>query len=156
MQPSQEKRELYQLGLIQRNHANLDVNGKAWWQFRHGDMANRFSGKAVLGLIGQAQSNEKWGSLRRPQVDQLTIHWWPLLKRYHWTDRDMRLLIRQVVDCPDEYPLNEDKEFADYRQKALGLKKTNSSQDKSSPDGHPTGWKVALAMVRGLADESSE
>jgi hypothetical protein len=156
LQPSQEKRELYQLGLIQRNHANLDAHGKAWWQFRHGDMANQFSGKRELGMIGQAQANEKWGSLKRPQVDQLTIHWWPLLKRYHWTDRDMRLLIRQVVDRPDEYPLNEDKDFADYRQKALGLKKTKSRQDRSSPEGHPRGWKVAMAMVRGLEDESSE
>lgn len=156
LQSSQEKRELYQLGLLQRNHANLGVNGKAWWQFRHGDMANRFSGKPELGLIGQAQANEKWGSLKRPQVDQLTIHWWPLLKRYHWTDRDMRLLIRQVVDRPDEYPLNEDKEFADYRQKALGLKKAKSNQDKSSPDGHPRGWKVAMAMVGRLENESSE
>lgn len=156
LQPSQEQRELYQLGLIQRNHANLDTNGKAWWQFRHGEMATRFSGKPELGLIGQAQSNEKWGSLKRPQVDQLAIHWWPLLTRYHWTDRDMRLLIRQVVECPEEYPLNEDKAFADYRQKALGLKKAKSNQDKSSPDGHPAGWKVAQAMTRGLEDESSE
>ena len=113
-------------------------------------MASKFHGKAELGLVGQAQANEKWGELKRPMVDQLTIHWWPLLKRYHWTDRDMRLLVRQVVDEPDSYPLKEDKEFADYRQKVLGLKKEKARLDKSSPDGCPIGCKVAWAMVKGL------
>lgn len=150
LQASREQRELYQLGLIQRNFGNLDPNGKAWWQFRHGDMAAKFAAKPELRLIGQAQANEKWGTLKRPQVDELTIHWWPLLQRHRWTDRDMRLLIRKVVDCPDEYPLDEDKAFADYRQKVLGLKKAKSTQDKSSSDNRPIGWKAALAMVNRL------
>ncbi len=149
LQPSHEQRELYQLGLIQRNFGNLDRNGKAWWQFRHGEMASKFSARPELRLIGQAQANEKWGALERPQIDELTIHWWPLLKRHSWTDRDMRLLIQRVVDHPKNYPLNEDKAFADYR-KVLGLKKNKAKRDKSSLDGKPTGWKVALAMVNRL------
>lgn len=152
LQDSPEKRELYQLGLIQRNYANLDAAGKAWWHFRHGDTATQYAAKPELGLIGQAQSNEKWGALKRPQVDELAIHWWPLLKRHHWTDRDMRLLIQKVVDQPEQYPLVEDKEFADYRQKVLGLKKSNAIRDKSAPDGRPVGWKVAMAMVKSFSE----
>ncbi|MDP1591083.1 MAG: hypothetical protein Q8M07_25235 [Prosthecobacter sp.] len=150
LQPTHEQRELFQVGLIQRNYASLNQHGKDWWQFRHQSLSEQFQGSKELGLIGKAQSNEKWGNPKRPQIDELTIHWWPLLVRHHWTDRDMRLLMRGVVDQPDQYPLKEDKEFADYRQKILGLKKDRSKQDKSAPDGKPTGWKVALAMVNRL------
>ena len=147
LQPTHEKRELFQVGLIQRNYARLNQHGKDWWQFRHQSLSEQFQGSKELGLIGKAQSNENWGTPKRPQVDELAIHWWPLLKRHHWTDRDMRLLIRRVVEEPDQYPLREDKEFADYRHKILGLKKTSSKQDKSTSDNQPTGWKVALTMV---------
>lgn len=150
LQPTSEQRELFQVGLIQRNYAGLNQHGKDWWQFRHQSLAEQFQGSKDLGLIGKAQSNEKWGEPKRPQIDELTIHWWPLLMRYHWTDRDMRLLIQDVVAVPDQYPLLEDKEFADYRQKVLGLKKNKAKQDKSSLNGKPTGWKVAMAMVNRL------
>jgi hypothetical protein len=150
LQPDEEQRELVHMGIIQRQFGSLNQHGKDWWQFRHQSLAEKLQGKKDLGLIGKAQSNDKWRVHKRPQVDELTIHWWPLLKRHHWTDRDMRLLIRHVVDESDQYPLKEDKEFADYRQKILGLKKDRSKQDKSAPDGKPTGWKVALAMVNRL------
>lgn len=150
LQPTHAQRELFQVGLIQRNYAGLNQHGRAWWQFRHQSLSEQFQGSKDLGLIGKAQSNEKWGTHKRPQVDELTIHWWPLLKRHHWTDRDMRLLIRQVVNAPEQYPLTEDREFADYRHKILGLKKERGKHDQSSANGQPTGWKVALAMVNRL------
>lgn len=156
LQASPERRELAQLGFIQRNFANLNPHDKNWWQFRHEELAAQFQGDKALGLIGKAQSNEKWGALKRTQVDELVIHWWPLLLRHGWTDRDMRLLLIQAVDRPEEYPLREDRELADYRQKALGLKKNNARQDKSSPDGRPKGWRVALAMVDRARVDSSE
>ena len=52
----------------------------------------------------------------------------------------MRGLLRRVVPHPDSYPLREDKEFADYRKKPLGLVKTKAERDKSAPDGQPAGW----------------
>lgn len=155
LQATPARRELAQLGFIQRNFANLNPHDKGWWQSRHQELAAQFQGDKALGLIGKAQSNEKWGALKRPQLDELVIHWWPLLLRHGWTDRDMRLLLREVLDRPEEYPLLEDRELADYRQKALGLKKNNARQDKSAPDGRPRGWRVALAMVdRAWADSS--
>ncbi len=156
LQASPERRELVQLGLIQRNFADLNPHDKDWWQFRHEELAAQHQGDKALGLIGKAQSNEKWGALKRTQVDELVIHWWPLLLRHGWTDRDVRLLLREVVDRPEEYPLQEDRELADYRQKALGLKKNNARQDKSAPDGRPRGWRVALAMVDRAGADSSE
>lgn len=150
LQATHEQRELFQVGLIQRNYAGLNQHGRDWWQFRHQSLSEQFQNRKELTLIGKAQSNEKWGTPKRPQIDELAIHWWPLLVRHHWTDRDMRLLIRQVVDKPDQYPLLEDKDFADYRQKVLGLKKTSPKQDKSTPDNRPIGWKVAMAMVNRL------
>ncbi len=64
----------------------------------------------------------------------------------------MRGLLRRVLPHPDAYPLREDKEFADYRKKALGLIKGNLERDKSAPDGKPTGWRAALAMIGKLSE----
>ncbi len=147
-----EHRELANIGLIQKSYANLSEHGKKWWNFRHEELAKQFHGKPDWRLVGKAQSLEKWGELRRPVIDEITIHWWPLLTRYRWTDRDMRRLLQRVVPHPDSYPLREDKEFADYRKKALGLIKGKEERDRSAPDGKPTGWRAALAMVGKLSE----
>lgn len=149
---TEEERELANIGLMQAGYAGLCEQGKEWWRFRHEELAKQYHGKPDWRLVGRAQSFEKWGELRQPAVDELTIHWWPLLTRYRWTDRDMRGLLRRVVPHPDSYPLREDKEFADYRVKALGLIKGKDSRDKSAPDGEPVGWRVALAMTGRLSE----
>jgi hypothetical protein len=149
---TEERRELADIGLTQKVYAGLSEHGKEWWNFRHEELAKQFHGKPDWRLMGKAQSFEKWGELRRPAIDEITIHWWPLLTRYHWTDRDMRGLLRRVVPHPEAYPLREDKEFADYRNKALGLIKGEEERDKSAPDGKPTGWRAALAMVGKLSE----
>lgn len=151
-QATEERRELANLGCMQAGFAGLNEHGKEWWQFRHEELAKQFHGQPDWRLVGQAQSLEKFGELRQPAVDELTIHWWPLLTRYRWTDRDMRGLLRRVVPYPDSYPLREDKEFADYRQKALGLIKGKAERDKSATDGKPTGWRAALAMIGKLSE----
>jgi hypothetical protein len=151
-QPTEEQRELAHVGITQGGYAGLSEHSKEWWRFRHGELAKQFHGKRDWLLVGKAQSFEKWGELRQPAVDELTIHWWPLLKRYRWTDHDMRGLLRRVVPHPDSYPLREDKEFADYRKKALGLIKGKEERDKSAPDGKPIGWRVALAMIGKLSE----
>jgi hypothetical protein len=151
-QPTEELRELAHVGITQAGYAKLSDHSKQWWHFRHEELAKKFHGKPDWRLVGKAQSFDKWGELRRPAVDELTIHWWPLLARYHWTDRDMRGLLRRVVPHPDSYPLREDKEFADYRAKALGLIKGKEDRDKSAPDGKPIGWRAALAMIGKLSE----
>jgi hypothetical protein len=151
-QPTEGQRELAHIGIMQANFARLTEHSKEWWRFRHEELAKRFHGKRDWLLVGRAQSFEKWGELRQPAVDELTIHWWPLLKRYRWTDHDMRGLLRRVVPHPDSYPLREDKEFADYRKKALGLIKGKEERDKSATDGKPIGWRVALAMIGKLSE----
>ena len=150
--PTEDQRELANIGLMQAGFAELSEHGQAWWRFRHEELAKRFAGQPHWRLVGKAQSLEKFGALRQPAVDELTIHWWPLLTRYGWTDRDMRGLLRRVVPHPDAYPLREDKEFADYRQKALGLIKGKQARDKSAPDGKPKGWRAALAMAGKLSE----
>ena len=149
---TEDRRELANIGLMQAGYAGLSDHGKEWWRFRHDELAKQFYGKPDWRLVGKAQSFEKWGELRRPVIDEITIHWWPLLTRYHWTDRDMRGLLRRVVPYPDSYPLREDKEFADYRKKALGLIKGREERDKSAPDGKPIGWRAALAIVGRLSE----
>lgn len=151
-QATEERRELASIGLMQAGFAALNEHGKTWWRFRHDELAKQFQGNPDWRLVGKVQSQEKFGELRQPAVDELTIHWWPLLNRYRWTDHDMRGLLRRVVPHPDAYPLRDDKEFADYRQKALGLIKGNEKRDKSAPDGKPTGWRVALAMADKLSE----
>lgn len=149
---TEAQRELANIGLMQAGFAGLSEHGKEWWQFRHEALAKEFAGQRDWRLVGKAQSLEKFGELRQPAVDELTVHWWPLLTRYHWTDRDMRRLLKRVVPHPDAYPLREDKEFADYRKKALGLLKAKTRRDKSSQDGKPTGWRMAMAMVGRLSE----
>jgi hypothetical protein len=149
---TEQRRELANIGLMQAGYADLSEHAKEWWKFRHEELAKQFHGKPDWRLVGKAQSFEKWGELRRPAVDELTIHWWPLLTRYRWTDHDMRGLLRRVVPHPDSYPLREDKEFADYRKKALGLIKGKEERDKSTPDGKPIGWRAALAMTGKLSE----
>ncbi|MCB1206190.1 MAG: hypothetical protein KDN18_18155 [Verrucomicrobiae bacterium] len=148
----EEQRELVDLGLIQKCYIHLSDEGRKWWQFRHEDLAHRFAGSPDWSILGQAQSFEKFGALSRPDIDELTIHWWPLLTRHEWTDRDMCGLIRNVVKNPSAYPLREDKEFADYRKKALGLVKIKDRRGKSAPDGLPKGWKVAYAKIGRLSE----
>jgi hypothetical protein len=149
---TEQRRELANIGLMQAGYADLSDHAKEWWKFRHEELAKQFHGKPDWRLVGKAQSFEKWGELRQPVVDELAIYWWPLLTRYRWTDRDMRGLLRRVVPHPDSYPLREDKEFADYRKKALGLIKGKEERNKSAPDGKPIGWRVALAMVGKLSE----
>jgi hypothetical protein len=149
---TEQRRELANIGLIQAGYAGLGEHCKEWWKFRHEELAKQFHGTRDWLLVGKAQSFEKWGELRRPAVDELTIHWWPLLKRYRWTDHDMRGLLRRVVPHPDSYPLREDKELADYRKKALGLIKGKGVRDKSAPGGKPAGWRAALAMAGKLSE----
>ena len=151
-QRTAEQRELASVGIMQANYAGLPEHGREWWHFRHAELAQRFQGRPEWRLVGKAQSFEKWGTLRQPAVDELTIHWWPLLQRHGWTDHDLRELLRGVVPHPDAYPLRDDREFADYRQKALGLKKDKAQRDKSTADGKPAGWRVALGMVRPVSE----
>lgn len=148
---TEEERELVSIGLIQAGFSGMSEQSKEWWRFRHDELARQFAGRPEWRLVGQAQSLDKFGALRRPVVDELTVHWWPLLTRYRWTDHDLRCLIRKVAPQPDVYPLCEDKEFADYR-KVLGLIKGKKDRDKSSPDGKPPGWRVALAMIDRLSE----
>lgn len=151
-QPTEEQRELVQLGLMQAGYSGMSEQSKEWWKFRHEALAAEYAGKPEWRLVGKAQSFGNYGELRQPDVDELTIHWWPLLTRYRWTDRDMCGLLRQVVPHPEAYPLRDEKEFADYRKKALGLIKGKGPRDKSAPDGKPMGWRVALAMVGKLSE----
>ena len=151
-QPTAERRELASVGVMQANYAGLSEHSRQWWHLRHAELAERFQGRPEWRLVGQAQAFKKWGGLRQPAVDELTIHWWPLLTRYRWTDRDLRGLLRQVVPQPDAYPLREDKEFADYRKKALGLINGKAGRDKRAPDAKPPGWRVALSMIDRLSE----
>ena len=153
-QATEEKRQLASIGMTQRGYASLSKHGKEWWHFRHEELARQFGKTPDWGIVGKVQSNEKWGSLKHPGVDELTIHWWPLLLRYKWTDRDMKEMLRRVLPERDLYPLGEDKEFADYRKKALGLVKGKgaSERDKSAPDGRPAGWRAALSMIDRLSE----
>lgn len=150
--PDEGRRELAGIGLMQAGFAEMNAHSKAWWNFRHEDLSKRFQGKKDWRLVGKAQSFEKWGELKRSRVDELTIYWWPLGVRFGWTDRDMRGLMRGVLPNPETYPLREDREFADYRAKVLGLRKAKEERDKSTPDGKPPGWRVALAMIDKLSE----
>lgn len=136
--------ELYSVGLMQARFARLSEHSKEWWRFRHDSLASEAPPEKWR-IVGVAQSNQKFGELRHPEVDGAIIHCWPLFIRHSWTDEDLRNVLKLLVKRSDLYPLRDERELSDYRA-TLGLRKQDSKRCKSNPEGKPEGWKVALAM----------
>jgi hypothetical protein len=142
--PDPDKRELGALGVLQRNFFNLTDFGKRWWEWRHREAAMRFKGSFKWRSIGKMAV----APLRDApaDADQIVIMLWPLLKRYHWTYRDLMAVARQLLPPPPRYPLEREQDLAAYCSNVLGLRKHDAPAGKSSPDGRPKGYEVALRL----------
>ena len=142
--PDPEKRELAVLGVNQRCFATLSERSKQWWQWHHGEAAERFKDSPKWPTVGKAMADSQTKVWNHPALDQGIIMFWPLLKRHNWSYRDLLNVLRMVMPQPDSYPCHDEKEFSTYCVNVLGLRK--EGQGRTSPDGRPTGWEVALRL----------
>ena len=151
--PDPEKRELAALGINQRNYANLNDFEKNWWQWHHGEAAERFKHSPKWAALGKAMADEHERIWNYPDLDVAIITNWPLLKKHNWTYRDMLEIVKQLLPPPYRYPLESEPELATYCQNVLGLRKSGP-KGRSSHDGKPPGWEVALKMCHKTAEPS--
>jgi len=151
--PDPEKRELAILGLNLRNFAGMDSFGKTWWQWHHGEAAERFKNSPKWSTLGKAMSSDEERPWRQPDLDSVIISIWPLLKLNNWTYRDLQEVARMMLPAPHRYPLESEQELATYCQNVLGLRKSGVT-GRSSPDGKPRGWEVALKLCPKRAESS--
>lgn len=150
--PDPEKRELAALGVNQRFFADMDDFSRKWWEWHHGQAAERYKNSPKWQTIGAAMSDQTEKVWNYPEVDTATISLWPLLKRNNWTYCDLMNVVRQIVCRPGFYPLREEKEFASYCINVLGLHKTGSG--KTAQNGRPPGYEVAMRLCT-KSDKSS-
>ncbi len=151
--PDPQKRELAALGINQRNFASLDEFSRSWWQWHHGEAAERFKNSSKWPTLGRAMAADNEKIWNYPELDLALITCWPLLKKFNWTYRDLLEVAKLILPEPHRYPLQSEPELATYCQNVLGLRKSGP-KGRSSPDGKPPGWQVALKLC-SKAEESS-
>lgn len=144
-----EKRELAALGINQRCFSILSESSKQWWQWHHAEAAERFKGSRKWPTVGKAMAATEMRQQRYPQVDELVILLWPLLKRNHWTYCDMMNVVNRFASRPGAYPCEREQDFATYCNNVLGLRKGGLG-GKTAKNGRPAGMEVVERMCQKL------
>lgn len=139
------KRELAALGINQRNYAQMSDFSKAWWQWHHGEAAERFKDSPKWSTVGKAMAADNERIWNNPDLDLALITCWPLLKKSNWTYRDLLVVVEKILPEHQRYPLESEPELATYCQNVLGLRKAGP-KGRTSPDGKPPGWEVAMKL----------
>ena len=139
-----EKRELALLGFQQRRYPVMSDFEKAWWEWHHGEAAERLSAPAHWTMVGKGMADESTRHQSYPALDDCIIMLWPLVRRHQWSYRDLMNVIRNVAPVPLRYPCEREQDLACYCNNVLGLRK--KSKGKSDPNGTPPGYVVARAM----------
>lgn len=143
-QADAEKRELAALGINQRAFAHLDEFGKRWWQWHHGEAAERFKDSPKWPALGEAMAAEATRHWNYPEVDVAIISLWPLVKRHHWTYRDLLNVMEDALPNHRRYPCEREQDLAAYCANVLGLHK--SAKGKTDKHGRPKGYEVAMRL----------
>jgi len=142
--PDPEKRELASLGVNQLAFAQKDEYAKAWWEWHHSEAAGRFKNSPKWATVGKAMASIESSRWAYPQLDEVVIYFWPLMKRHNWTYSDLRNVLRLIVPRPDAYPCEREQDLAAYCSNVLGLRK--KGQGKTAKNGRPAGFEVALRL----------
>lgn len=145
-QADADKRELAALGINQRAYAHLSAFGKGWWHWHHGEAVERFTDSPKWRAVGEAMSSEATRHWNYPDVDAAIISLWPLVKRHHWTYRDLRNVLKDILPNHRRYPCEREQDLATYCANVLGLLK--SAKGKTEKHGRPQGYDVALRLVQ--------
>jgi hypothetical protein len=104
-------------------------------------------------MLGEAMASEEERIWNYRELDIVIISLWPLLKLHNWTYRDLLAVMTLILPAPHRYPLEREQELAAYCQNVLGLRKSGVT-GRSSPDGKPRGWEVALKLCPKRAESS--
>jgi hypothetical protein len=143
LDPDPEKRELAALGVNQRAFGHLSDFSKSWWQWHHDEASERFKDSPKWKMVGKAMAAQETKIWNYPDLDNVVILLWPLVKRHNWTYRDLKAVVSRVLPAPHPYLLEREQDLAAYCTNVLGLQKHGCPPGKSSPDGRPTGYEVA-------------
>jgi hypothetical protein len=139
-----DKRELAVIGWQQRHFSKLDSVSKTYWEWHHSQAAQRFANSDKWVTVGEAMSSQETKYHAYPVVDRLVISLWPLVKKHGWTYRDLLNVIWAITAHDKRYPRRREQELATYCNNVLGLRKDRTG--KTSRDGKPEGWKVAIRL----------
>jgi hypothetical protein len=139
-----DKRELAVVGWQQRHFSKLDSISKAYWEFHHDQAAQRFKNSDKWATVGKVMSSDATRYHMYLPLDHLVIWLWPLVKKHGWTYRDLLNVIRAITKHDRRYPCRREQELATYCNNVLGLRKGGTG--KTSRDGKPEGWKVAIRL----------
>lgn len=143
--PDPENRELAILGVQQRHFPGMSEFQKAWWEWHHGEAADRLTDPSKWSMVGKAMTDDSITHQSYPALDDCIIRLWPLVRRHDWTYRDLMNVIRSVAPGPLRYPCEREQDLATYCNNVLALRK-KSKQGRSDPNGTPPGYEVARAM----------
>ena len=150
--PDPEKRHLACLGRTQRHFASQPDSIKAQWQTLHSLLAEHFKNSPKWNTVGQAMMSDAEHPWLYPEADSLIISLWPLVKRHHWTYRDLRnvaLSLRSqhhpssIIQHP-VYPWRTDADLATFTLNTLALRKPTPG--KTTKSGHPPGEEIARLL----------
>jgi hypothetical protein len=138
-----DKRELAGIGWQQKHFSQLDAVTKAYWQFHHNQAAQRFKGSPKWATVGKAMYWEKTRYQPYPQLDELLIWLWPMVKKHDWTYRDLLNVVRAITSRA-AYQCNTERKLATYCINVLGLRKRRAG--KTSRNGKPNGFEAAVSL----------
>jgi hypothetical protein len=147
--PDPEKRQLAELGKIQRHIAELDPRAQAAWLWDFSNAALRFKDSPKWAALGKSMGSESEPSWPYADVDTLVIAFWPMVKGYNWTYRDLLNVIRPALKRPKAYPCEREQDFATYCANVLGLRKTGKGL--TAKNGRPAGYEIAVQLSPALA-----
>jgi hypothetical protein len=139
-----DKRELAVIGWQQRHFSKLDSVSKEYWGWHHSLAAQRFADSDKWATVGKAMSSGATRYHTYLPLDHLVIWLWPLVKKHEWTYRDLLNVVVAITSKGKDYPCRTEQGLATYCNNVLGLRK--ESTGKSSPDGQPVGWQVAMRL----------
>ena len=142
--PDPEKRELAVLGVNQRCWAHLSGFGKKWWEWHHGEAAERFKSSPKWPTVGKAMADEKTRRHAHPGLDEVIICFWPLVQRHQWSYRDLLNVLLLVRPGPNDFIFDREHDLAAHCNNVLGLRKTG--EGKTAANGKPEGYQVALRL----------
>ena len=143
--PDPEKREFAILGIQQRHFPEMAEFQKAWWEWHHGEAAERLIDSANWAMVGRAAADDQTTIQNYPALDQAIILFWPLVIRYNWTYRDLIAVIQPIAPTPVSYPCEREQDLASHCANVLGPRK-DGQKGRTTKDGRPAGSTIAQAL----------
>jgi hypothetical protein len=115
------------------------------WQISVAETTRFYRELPLWQVLPQTQISEPQRPWPHPELDEAIMSLWPLVKRHHWTFGDLLTVLKDLVDEPDAYPSQGERNLATYCLHTLRLRKT--VQGRTSRRERPSGYVVALKLV---------